>query len=277
MRPPRSRTSSMIDIALMWSIPGSSPTSFISVHPAVLARSCSPRMPSETYDAVTRCVRCLTHSSATGTCIPAGSSDTTTSAPPTSASNSPCCPRTSNCRPLPLRASAAHASASALIALATTTVLPSSRPRNSTRLAATLPAPRTTTRCPAPDCTRTLPPPAPPCSLAPAFMPPCPTTTIEASADSSACTSSWIFPTIVSRTAWSPWASIRMIAEVLLCGWTRHSTMEKWPPLLSMQSKTLLISPESKRCPWRRISAPTCDGPSTPSLNRCCISPAMYS
>ena len=64
-RPPESWTSWMTRMASMWSIPGSSPSSFSRRTPFARARASHSRMAGLTYEAVTMCRPCSIASSAT--------------------------------------------------------------------------------------------------------------------------------------------------------------------------------------------------------------------
>jgi hypothetical protein len=57
----------MTFIALMWSMPGSRPSSLSRMTPAAFARASRARIAGETYDVVTRCLPCARQRSAMAT------------------------------------------------------------------------------------------------------------------------------------------------------------------------------------------------------------------
>lgn len=149
-------------------IPGSSPISARMGTPAATAFSCSACSSGETYEAVTRGVFTAMHSSATGACIGAGSSERAASAVPSSA-RTPAQPCALDGRASSVTGSrlgrpieAQSRSASPGTAETTETVSWPDRESNSTAGPAHKPAPRTTSLRPTVACAVSPPAASPP-------------------------------------------------------------------------------------------------------------------
>jgi hypothetical protein len=111
----------MTFIALMWSMPGSRPSSLSRMTPAALARASRARIAGETYDVVTRCLPWARQRSAMATWWMYGSIDTHTSLSATRRSRASASAM-SNATALPRGLAPRSASARSTLRAATVTV-----------------------------------------------------------------------------------------------------------------------------------------------------------